>query len=412
MIPAQRAHLHVAAQTHPGMSGKNNEDRYAVSAYQPGTDDLGPSVLAIISDGIGGHRAGEVAAEIAVETISHAVATGDRGQPVKTLYQAVLQASQAIYNQSESDIEQKGMGATCACCWIIGSQLYTVSVGDSRIYLLRGRAIQQLSTDHTWIQEAIEQGALTPEQARNHPNAHVIRRYLGSRQPVVPDLRLRLQPDENDEQAEANQGFHLQPGDQVLLCSDGLTDLISDQEIVSTFNRNNQDEALKNLVDLANQRGGHDNITIVAMQMPETVMADTIPLPVHGERNMAVPSSAAPVRRALLTRWTCLGIGGLLVILPLLGLLAVLAGGLAWFLNPPVSTPTVSGAGLSVFTPSQPVSISPTTASQLSLTPSPFFPVTLTPSFQPGRSSTPPTLTPWPTNTLPPARANPTGTPR
>ncbi|HEX9029294.1 MAG TPA: protein phosphatase 2C domain-containing protein [Anaerolineales bacterium] len=409
MIPAERAHLHVAAQTHPGMSGKNNEDRYAVSAYQLDTDNPLPSVLAVISDGIGGHRAGEVAAEIAVETISQAVAAGDPAQPVKTLYLAVLQASQAIYDQSESDIEQKGMGATCACCWVIGSQLYTVTVGDSRIYLLRGRTIQQLSTDHTWIQEAIEQGALTPNQARNHPNAHVIRRYLGSRQPVVPDFRLRLQPTENDEQAEANQGFSLLPGDQVILCSDGLTDLISNAEIIATFTRHNQEEAIKELVDLANQRGGHDNITVVALLVPETAGA-TLPLPVHNASHTAIPVPAAPPRRVLFPGWACLGIGGLLV------LVAVLAGGLIWFLNPPVSTPVATRAGLFGVTPTGSTSIS-TSAGQLSPTASPFIPASLTPGLLPVRSATPPssaalpTLTPWPTNTLAP-RAAPTGSPR
>ena len=84
------------------------------------------------------------------------------------------------------------MAATCACALVIDNRLYTASVGDSRIYLVSGESIQQLTTDHTWIQEALEAGILTPEEAQNHPNTHVIRRYLGSPQPVEVDLRLAI----------------------------------------------------------------------------------------------------------------------------------------------------------------------------------------------------------------------------
>ena len=108
------------------------------------------------------------------------------------------------------------MGATCACAWLVGERLYTATVGDSRVYLLRGERIQRVSTDHTWIQEALERGVLRPEQISGHPNAHIIRRYLGS--PVAPevDLRLRVSGEESDEQALANQGTLLLPGDRVL----------------------------------------------------------------------------------------------------------------------------------------------------------------------------------------------------
>ena len=227
MIPADRAHLYVAASTHPGMKGKNNEDQYAVSAYLLSEADPTPSLLAIVSDGIGGHRAGEVASQIAVETISRTVAKSDGSNPTATLEDAITLASQAIVEQAELHPEKRGMGATCVCAWVIGNRLYSASVGDSRLYLLRGNSITQLTTDHTWIQEAIEYGALTPEQARRHPNVHVIRRYLGSQPPPEVDFRLRVNPAETDSQAQANQGFPLIPGDFLLLCSDGLTDLVT-----------------------------------------------------------------------------------------------------------------------------------------------------------------------------------------
>lgn len=273
MIPAERAHMRVAAATHPGMSGKNNEDRYSVSAFQLEDEKMEngtpvPVLLGVVSDGIGGHRAGEVAAEMAVETISRAVATGDARHPEAVLFEAVIEASEAIYEKSEEEDELRGMGATCACAWVIGDRLYTVTVGDSRIYLMRGERILQVSTDHTWVREALEQGTITPEEAHSHPNAHVIRRYLGSRNTVLPDLRLRLRPDESDELAEKNQGLRLKRGDLVLLCSDGLTDLVSDDEILAAFQVQSLQEAVDRLIALANERGGHDNITLIALQAP------------------------------------------------------------------------------------------------------------------------------------------------
>jgi PPM family protein phosphatase len=281
MIPAERAHLHIAALTHPGMSGKNNEDRYAVSAFRLEGELSTPAVFAIISDGIGGHRAGEVAAEMVVETVSQAVAKSDARYPIQTLREAIMRSSQLISVESENDPEKKGMGATCACALIVGERLYTAYVGDTRIYLLHSGAIQQISIDHTWVQEAIDAGVIGPDEAKGHPNAHVIRRYLGSKQPVEPDTRLRLSATESAGQSEGNQGLPLQPGDQVILCSDGLTDLVGDDEILAAIQNKEQEAALQELVDLANQRGGHDNITVVALRLPALVpssLADTLVL--------------------------------------------------------------------------------------------------------------------------------------
>jgi serine/threonine protein phosphatase PrpC len=269
MIPVERSHIHVAAITHPGMSGKNNEDNYAVTAHQLSQTDTTPSVLAVLADGVGGHHAGEVAAEIATETISKLVLDSDAANPLEILNQAFVQANQKVADQSEAKDERQGMGSTCACVWIINDSVFTASVGDSRIYFIRDGIIRQVTTDHTWVQEAIEHGIITPEQARNHPRAHVIRRYLGSRKPVEPDFRLRLHQDETDEQAVANQGMKLIPGDQFLICSDGLTDLVADSEILEILQNNKMDRALQSLVDLANERGGHDNITILVLKVPD-----------------------------------------------------------------------------------------------------------------------------------------------
>src|SRR5512135_1150885 len=192
MIRAFHATLDVATVTHPGMAGKQNEDRLAVSSYQVSQEDLTPSVFAIVSDGIGGHRAGEVAAEMAVEKIGAMVARSDAGRPLEILDYAIQVASEAIVSKARDDIQRMGMGTTCACAWVIGDRLFTASVGDSRIYLLRNGALTQLTVDHTWVQEAVEKGILDPGEAHQHPNSHILRRYLGSSKTPQADIRMRL----------------------------------------------------------------------------------------------------------------------------------------------------------------------------------------------------------------------------
>ena len=147
---------------------------------------------------------------------------------------------------------------------MIENRLYTAYVGDSRIYLLRGKQIQRLTVDHTWVQEAYEKGIITAEQMRDHPNVHVIRRYLGGIKLPDVDFRLRIDNEESKEESENNQGFHLEPGDTILLCTDGLTDLVWDDEILKIIrSKKDMKQAAESLINLANDRGGHDNICLL-----------------------------------------------------------------------------------------------------------------------------------------------------
>lgn len=388
MIPTERAHLSVTAVSHPGMTRKNNEDRYAVSAYTTPGEHALPSVLAVVADGIGGHRAGEVAAELAVETISADVSRSDATQPLQTLREAIVHAGQAISEMAATDPELEGMGSTCACAWVIGSHLYTAAVGDTRIYLIRENRIHQLTTDHTWVQEAIEHGVLAPEEARKHPNAHVIRRFLGSQQEVVPDTRLRLRAGEGDAQAEANQGTQLHPGDILVMCSDGLTDLVNDNEILSTLRTRNNRGALEDLVKQSNRRGGHDNVTIITLAVP-AIESPTIPVKVHQSQES---------KRRLVPLLAAASALGLIII-------ALLVGAIWTFLRPraevtPAAATQPSQATLFPEAATQPVISTPAAG-----TPAP--PATQAIEVQPADSdsSQPPatplsaTLTPWPTNT-------------
>ena len=278
MIRTSRAHLNVEAHTHQGMTGKNNEDRYAVASFHASEKDNTPVLFAVLADGIGGHKGGEVAAELAVNHIMQSVARSDGKFSRQIIEDAVNEASSAIAAHSATNDNLKGMGSTCAVVWIIDNKLHTAYVGDSRIYLMRSGRIQQLTVDHSWVQEAIEKGILTPELAREHPNVHVIRRYLGSPVPPEPDFRLYLFDGDGAHHAENNQGTEIQPNDVLLLCTDGLTDLVWNDEILEVVRtKPTLKEASRALVALANERGGHDNITVILISAPSDFKSKTAP---------------------------------------------------------------------------------------------------------------------------------------
>lgn len=361
MIRVSRAHLNVDAQSHAGMTGKNNEDRYAVASFVLDQRERMPVLFAVLADGIGGHRAGEVAAELAVNHLMQAVARSDGRHIRQTIEEAVTEASDAIAAHAATNEHMKGMGATCATAWIVGDKLHTAYVGDSRIYLIRSGRIQQLTVDHSWVQEAIEKGILTPENARQHPNVHVIRRYLGSPTPPEPDFRLKLFNDEGDQHAENNQGLQLLPNDILLLCSDGLTDLLWNDEILEVIrSKPTLKEASRALIEIANARGGHDNITVVLISVP--------------------PHFKLVVKKQ--GNWLPWIIGGIAGVVLLVGAASVFALGLLTRGGNPTATPTVSTTSTRTPTPM--------------LTPTPLPTMTILPTL-----SIPiaPTYTPWPTNT-------------
>ena len=274
MIPSEKPHLKTAALTHPGMTGKNNEDRHALFAFKPDpANGLGPVLLAVVADGVGGKQAGEIAAETAVETIGRIAAESDGTDPLATMRRAYVESNRAILERAGEGFETSGMATTATCAWIAGDRLYAANIGNSRLYLLRDGKLRRISIDHSWVEEALALGLITPDQARDHPQARVITRHLGSKDPE-PDLRIRLSPDDDDKTMKANQALRLLPGDSLLICSDGLSDVVSDPEIEAALNEDGLDPALARLTDLANERGGPDNITSIALRVPVNVRSE------------------------------------------------------------------------------------------------------------------------------------------
>jgi protein phosphatase len=290
MIPVPSPHLEVATRSHPGETGKNNEDAFSVASYQLDPEGT-PSIVALVADGVGGHRAGEIASRMAVDIVAKRLGESSGREPLATLRSAVVEAGRAISTAAESIPERQGMASTIAVAWIIGRRLFTTYTGDSRIYIRHRGRLQQASVDHSWVQEAIEHGIITPEEARTHPHAHILRRYLGGSIEPQPDFRLRLSADDDARHAEANQGVELGPGDEVLLCSDGLTDLVTDSEIAEALDLGSASKATDSMVVLARARGGHDNITTVLIAVP--------------------PGPQAPARRPSTALVIAVGIAGL-----------------------------------------------------------------------------------------------------
>jgi protein phosphatase len=365
MNRTQRAHLNVEAQSHAGMTGKNNEDRYAVASFVLDPKDRTPVLFAVLADGIGGHKAGEVAAELAVNHIMETVAKSDGHHIQRTIENAVADASNAIAARSASGEDFKGLGSTCATAWIVGDILHTAYVGDSRIYLMRGGRIQQLTVDHTWVQEAIEKKVITPEAARDHPNVHVIRRYLGSPVPPDPDFRLKMFNDETDQHAENNQGMQIKPNDVLMLCSDGLTDLVWNDEILEIVRaKPSLKEAANALIELSNSRGGHDNITIILI---------------------SVPADFKVVTEKKKTDWLPWILGGIAGVIFLLVAASLITFSLLRRSTNVTSTPAVSSPPITTTVFAQ-----PTVPRALPTS-------TVAPDIQ---APIVPTLTPWPTNTV------------
>lgn len=236
-------------RTDVGVVRTDNEDNYLL------IPDEG---LYIVADGMGGHAAGEVASEMAVRIIARElrdVAREDEERAADTLRTAIRRANEQIFQRTLNEQDKRGMGTTATAMLILDGKYLIGHVGDSRAYVLREDEMVQLTKDHSYVQEQVDAGYLTPQQARVHPYSNVITRCVGANDDVDPDV----------------YGGTLRGGDLYLLASDGLTGMLEDHEMKEILqNGSDMDTALDELINTANGRGGLDNITAIILQVVET----------------------------------------------------------------------------------------------------------------------------------------------
>lgn len=206
----------------------------------------------IVADGMGGHMAGEIASRMAVKTVADYLQK-NTADPLPALHEAVATANQLIYQSSQNDDSRQGMGTTLTAAWAVQGKIYLAHVGDSRAYLIRSGNLTQLTSDHSYVGELMRNGTLTAEQALHHPRRNILMRAVGTAPQVEVELRQ----------------INLQPADWLLLCTDGLTNLLSGEEILNVALGGETPEQIVNeLTDLAFARGASDNLTIVLVQFP------------------------------------------------------------------------------------------------------------------------------------------------
>jgi len=241
------------ARSEIGHARENNEDKF--DFYEPDEEPLlaARGSVYLVCDGMGGHNAGQIASELAAKQFLHAYYhLGGTAQ--EAARHAILQAHHYIAEMASKIPSRYGMGTTLTALILKQDEGILAHVGDSRCYRLREGAFEQLSRDHTLVARLVEQGILTPEQAKYHPQRNVIRQAVGVADPSEP-----LEPD--------IETFALQAGDLYLLCSDGLTDMVDDAEIEAILRDEPPTRAAWRLVDRALANGGRDNITVVLVQI-------------------------------------------------------------------------------------------------------------------------------------------------
>jgi len=242
--------------THVGRQRQHNEDSFLVA------DE---AKLFLVADGMGGHAAGEIASKIAVDAISEFIVHTKEddgtwphaydehfGRTTNRLMTALRLANTRVLEAMRKDARLRGMGTTVVACLADDSTMSVAHVGDSRAYLIRNGELSRLTNDHSWVFEQVQAGMLTEAEAEKHPLRNVITRALGGALSVTPDA----------------SEVESKPGDVYLLCSDGLTGMVPEDEILRVVSENGSDleKACQDLIDIANERGGLDNVTAILVK--------------------------------------------------------------------------------------------------------------------------------------------------
>lgn len=244
--------MKIAAITDIGSCRQENQDNYCAQQL------AGGGAWGIVCDGMGGVNGGRVASHIATETMRQFFARQlpalRQGEEKPFIIRGFDITNRAVYDKATSDPEMLGMGTTGVCAYVMDGLAHIVHAGDSRAYLLHGGSIRQITRDHSMVQQMVDSGQLTREQAANHPQKNLITRALGVSASIVPEYNR----------------FEVEEGDVVLLCSDGLTNMVPDEVIARVMLENDFFVVPELLLDRALQAGGQDNITVLLMGVENT----------------------------------------------------------------------------------------------------------------------------------------------
>lgn len=245
----------IATRSDIGLVRQGNEDNLYVAGEDCDRD--GEGILVGVADGMGGHNAGEVASQVAAETLnSYYQVKLPELTPEERLAETIRRANDRILDLSNQNMDLQGLGTTLTALLLKGQEAYVGHVGDCRIYLWRRGELLQITNDHSLVQEAVREGILTPEQARVHPQRNIITRALGTQDSLDVDT----------------MKLDMQPGDIFLLSSDGLHGLMEDNEIEEIIRLGNGsvENITEELIHTALEEGGTDNVTVVLVKVPET----------------------------------------------------------------------------------------------------------------------------------------------
>jgi protein phosphatase len=252
-----RTGIEVSSQSDIGCLRQNNEDSFGYWEPEDDQQFLRKGRLAVVADGMGGYEGGQEASRLAVETVVAAYRDFGGDDPQAALIEALQAAHEQIRRYSFAHPELRGMGTTCTAAAIVRvadyDALFYVHVGDTRLYLIRDGQITRVTRDHSYVGRLVESGMISPEEAEHHPQRNILTAALGTNPDLVMDSPGHPEP--------------LRPEDVLLICSDGLWGLVRDAEILDAVENKSAEQAGRELIELARERGGPDNITVEILRL-------------------------------------------------------------------------------------------------------------------------------------------------
>jgi len=248
-----REGIEISSQSDIGCQRINNEDSFGYWEPEDDQQFLRKGRLVVVADGMGGYEGGQEASRLAVETLVAVYRDFGGDNPQDALVEALQTAHERIRQYSFAHPALRGMGTTCTAAAIVQDALYYVHVGDTRLYLIRDGQITQVTRDHSYVGRLVESGMISPQEAEHHPQRNILTAALGTNPDLIMDSPGHPEP--------------LRPEDVLLICSDGLWGQVRDPEILDAVENKSAEQAVRELIELARERGGPDNITVEILRL-------------------------------------------------------------------------------------------------------------------------------------------------